>query len=552
MAVSFEKFKSEVTAAQAPKVDPDLPSPSKPKEEPSRFGSDFARIVAQGVTFGWSDEIEAAGKALFGADYEEVRDDIRASIDAYRKAHPGTAMATELTAGTAASFIPGLGQVGRLSQAAAQVAPRVAGVAAKAASPLLKTPIRRSVTGGAAYGAGASEEEDVTGIAKEAAMSGLLGGVGAAVVPQVGQQARKLIKKGMALTPGQKYGGLLGATETVASAGFGALRQGEGLATKEMGETFTKGMYKEVQDILGKKIKPKVSDSVNINQASYAAAKKAFDESYNEALSGIELPTYTGREVAATVLATTERYGDDVVAKAQKDMNVILNQVKPSGDTMTGEDFKKVQKLINEKVMNLTASKNSFDKEVSDALKDVDEGLMEVLAKNVPEKAEKLRETNRAYRIFKPLERAHVSAGTGNPISPKTLDSEISRQSRASDFIMGEASPMQSTIKELGEVAPTAKGLALPLAGGITASVLGMGPENVTQTALTGGGIAGAALIPTLLSTSPASRKIASGLLEVPSGVVPALAGTSQQEYSPIAGIPPTFDETASLLGLGQ
>jgi hypothetical protein len=74
------------------------------------------RSWAQGATLGIADEIEAMARTMASSrSYEEIRDEIRAKLNAYQKAHPGEALSYELlgaVAPTALAYIapiPGSG-----------------------------------------------------------------------------------------------------------------------------------------------------------------------------------------------------------------------------------------------------------------------------------------------------------------------------------------------------------------------------------------------------------------------------------------------------------
>lgn len=66
------------------------------------------RTVAQGATLGFSDEAEARVRALAtGRPYQEVLDEIRGRLKAYKQARPGEALAYELGGAIAPALIPG-------------------------------------------------------------------------------------------------------------------------------------------------------------------------------------------------------------------------------------------------------------------------------------------------------------------------------------------------------------------------------------------------------------------------------------------------------------
>jgi hypothetical protein len=70
----------------------------KPKVEPTApVESQRARTAAQGLTFGFADEVEAFIRSGFSdKQYDEIRDELRAKVTAYKKANPAEALTYEL------------------------------------------------------------------------------------------------------------------------------------------------------------------------------------------------------------------------------------------------------------------------------------------------------------------------------------------------------------------------------------------------------------------------------------------------------------------------
>lgn len=158
-------------------------------EESGGFLPGVARSFAQGVSFGFSDEAEAATRALFGdredgedfsQAYRRQRDAIRDEIESFETANPGTALAAEI-----AGSIVVPGAIG-------------ARVVAGAARPILRGALAGAAEG-AAFGAGkATEVEDIP---SQAGVGALVGGVAGAVVPPIvrtGQRAVAAIRGAVA------------------------------------------------------------------------------------------------------------------------------------------------------------------------------------------------------------------------------------------------------------------------------------------------------------------------------------------------------------------
>ena len=208
----FEKVKSKYLS---------LRGESKPtKTGDYSTGAERARTVAQGVTLGFADEIEAGARSLFSdRGYKEIRDEIRQDTNDFRKDNPGQALALEMAGGV---VIPG----GILrSGAKALVGKAVAPVAKKGSTTLSKNKstqdslaeqvvpggkysdpisdsantygraIKNNAALGATYGAGASESDSASGIAADAALGGAVGGVAGGTLLGLGRQLRPLVNR---------------------------------------------------------------------------------------------------------------------------------------------------------------------------------------------------------------------------------------------------------------------------------------------------------------------------------------------------------------------
>jgi len=137
--------------------------------------SGVTRAAAQGLTFGFADEIEARARSLVqDAPYEEIRDEIRESNKAFREDSPVLSYGAELGAGflvpggalkAGATLARGAGTMGKVARGIGSALPTSRGGG--------------MVAGGAAEGvlagAGYSEAQNVGGIATDAIIGGGLG-----------------------------------------------------------------------------------------------------------------------------------------------------------------------------------------------------------------------------------------------------------------------------------------------------------------------------------------------------------------------------------------
>ena len=147
----------------------------KAKMAPSEFG----RSVAQGLTFGFSDEIEAAVRSALpesigGGEYSKIRDELRSRLADYKEANPGTA----LTAEVAGAIIPSI------------VATIATGGAAGPAS--LGRLAAIGAGQGGLYALGTSDKDSVGGTVSDVAVGAGLGAVANPAVAGVGRGIAKV------------------------------------------------------------------------------------------------------------------------------------------------------------------------------------------------------------------------------------------------------------------------------------------------------------------------------------------------------------------------
>jgi hypothetical protein len=133
-------------------------------------GNPWFRTALQGASFGWSEEVEAAVRSLLpetmgGGEYEQIRDELRTKLSAYKEANPNSALTLELVGALVPSLLTlPFGGAG-VAATTARVAPTMAKVAG------------RGAVEGAVTGAGMSEADTVGGMASDAATGLVTGAV---------------------------------------------------------------------------------------------------------------------------------------------------------------------------------------------------------------------------------------------------------------------------------------------------------------------------------------------------------------------------------------
>ena len=218
----FEKVKAKYISLRGKTSRAEADAEADVKTGDYSVGAERARTVAQGVTLGFADEIEAGARSLFSdSKYKDIRDEIRQNTRDFRTDNPGQALALEMAGGV---VIPGgilrsgakaLVGKGLSNKRFFNNTPRPS--TDKLNKRNLTDPVSNSANTykkavgnnaalGATYGAGASESESASGIAADAALGGAVGGVaGGAILgatrqlkPLVTRDAKRLAEKAIA------------------------------------------------------------------------------------------------------------------------------------------------------------------------------------------------------------------------------------------------------------------------------------------------------------------------------------------------------------------
>ena len=166
----FEKVKNKYLSLRGKISRAEADAEEDVKTGDYSLGAERARTAAQGLTFGFADEIEAGARSLFSdRGYKDIRDEVRQNTRDYRTDNPGEALALEMAGGV---VIPG-----GIARSAFKGATGVSKLAAKKGMPLkeadrvnrarnanavtLKQAAGVNAGLGGAYGLGVSESDSV-------------------------------------------------------------------------------------------------------------------------------------------------------------------------------------------------------------------------------------------------------------------------------------------------------------------------------------------------------------------------------------------------------
>ena len=531
-------------------VDVDVAEPSTPSVggfDPIEFATGLARSIGQGITFGTADEAEGFIRSILGDQtYKQARDQVRKELDQFRTEYPVTAYGSEIGASVAMplgvaklagkGIVKGAEMINKpladfAAQKAAQAGQKIATAAPKTTRIATGKPAQ--VAGASAlYGAGAAKE--MSDVPESMAIAGALGAGLQKAAPAVTAGAAELIKKGVPLTVGQKFGGITGGVEE-RLAGLPVLDFLIGGARRRAVTGFEGASYDEALAPLGEKLPKGVK-----GRDAYIQAQNIISKAYDDVLSDVNIPSPSQiitqiPDVAATLPKQEAGLYSKIIMKELGD------RVKDG--RLTGSAFKEAQSALRQRAYKFMASQDAYQRELGEALSDAAEELTTTLGKFNPDKAGKLANIDTAYSRFKPMQMAAASKGMAGEVTPAKLLEKVYAQSRRSPSVLAKG---EGRMQQLAETGADVIGTKVPDSGtagrlALTMGTLGSGAflDPVTTGLVAGG--AGAVYSPLgqaiLAGTRKGGRDIP-GIMQGAGAAMrsPAAGGLlSQQVPSPIS-----------------
>lgn len=416
---------------------------------------DVARALAQGVSFGTAEELEAAARSLVGPEtYEEEVSKIRGEIGAFRERNPLAAYGLEI----AGSIPSGLG-VARAVSTGLTKAPKIASLLAEGA-----------VTGGL-YGAG-STAGGVEERLKGAAIGGLLGGAGTAAIgtalPKVSAAAQRLIDEGVPLTLGQSMGGLPRAAEGFMELLPFARSVIEG-AKQEAVEGFGRAAMNRALKPIGLEVSEGISGVQAFDEA-FTAISNQYDEIIPKLMveNADQFAVSMRQGIKEAVEEQPSLWGPEL-AKFSGTVKNIFDKM-PKAGKIEGSVLKDIESKLGREA---TKAFRGGDYSVSEALKSIQASFRQELAKQDKTGSAALKKVNEAYRDILPIEKAvakAVSSGKLGQFTPKQLLSSMKQQSprKAARGLAPEQEFVSSAEQIMGGKA--AGSFAAPLTGSLAAT----------------------------------------------------------------------------------
>jgi len=361
---------------------------------------DLARAAFQGISLGFSDELEAAVRAAYGPkSYDEIVKEVRSDVAKFRETDPVLAYGAEV--------------LGSLLT--------TGGAAATAGRGLMKLGVGRVPTSavlgaseGAAYGTGAAEKmEDIPKEAAIGAGIGMIGGAaGEYMIPRATEAAKNLLKRGYPLTPGQYFGGTVGSLEQKVSLPFA--QETIQSARRSAVEMFSRETIDNILKPLGVKA-PKGFEGESLVDF----AQQAVSDAYQNIVPKLSITTRPVDEVIDEVIAKRINSGEFVDADVDGFEKVLAGVYKKhiSNGKLSKQKLKDAESDITTEVNKLLMG-SGVERAYGRALKEMRNALREQIVKQNPD-VPSLQRVNRAFAEMQPVIKASkVALGAAGKFTP--------------------------------------------------------------------------------------------------------------------------------------
>ena len=304
-----------------------------------------------------------------------------------------------------------------------------------------------AIAQGAATGALLSDAEDIGGFAADAAIGGVAGkagelafrGVGAAIAPQLGGAAKRLQDMGVRLTPGRAIGPRASRIEDIVGK-LPGVNLTAPAAMKEMQDGFARGVINKALSPIGGKL----PDGAKPGYEAVDFANRQLSDAYTKLTP--KLSAKIDNQFVGRVNVLRQRAGLTAEADAlfeQELSRVVLDAFDPATGQARGKALKGLDERLGKLSAGYSRSQDYAQREVGDLLADVREQVFSLVARSTPEAAKELRDVNKAYAMFKRVQKATAQASDAEGVfTPKQFRAAVRASDRSKDksaFARGNA-----------------------------------------------------------------------------------------------------------------
>lgn len=304
-------------------------------------------------------------------------------------------------------------------------------------------------TQGAAGGALLSNEDTLGGVAKDAALGGIIGsgvnaglrGAAAIAAPVVSPALRTLVDAGVRVTPGQiarSYGTRFGnAAANIEDAATSlpilgtTVRNAREASQADFGRAAINRSLEPINATL--------PDNVTGREAIRHAGDR-LSQAYNDVTPNL---TATGDDEFVAALNGIHEQAATMAPDRQQQFNRILGTLGrfwDGGQTISGEAFKNIETRLGQRIQRYAQSTDADQRDLADALRETQQAVRDLAARQNPREAERITNINRGWASLAQVEKA---AGTSRAeITPAGYSQAVKQSSatvRRRGYARGQA-----------------------------------------------------------------------------------------------------------------
>lgn len=450
-----------------------------------RIGA-FASAASEQIPF-LDESVAATTGLLSGQGYEAMREAQAVNRDLLNQTDRGARVAGGLTGFATGFALPGGAYVGR-GATGLERAGRAAQIGAGY---------------GALYGAGAADGgigERLQGAALGAGLGAASGGIAQAGVDRFAMQAararanpsaaRRLSREGVELTPGQMLEAtpvvgpmLRGAEDAASSIPFmGSAIQG---ARNQTTESFNRAAINRALRPIGESLPKRTEMGYDAIRVAQDRLGQAYDDVLPRVSAQLDQPLYD--EIAGVMTNAATEMPEPLVRQLGAILqNRVFRNVDQADATINGQQFKRIESELGALARDYRTASDPAARSLGTAIEDVQGAMRNLIARQNPSEAQRIRQINEGYANLTRVERAagsSASLANEGVFTPNQLGQAVTGMGRSrsmggrgdqlmQDLASAGKSVLPSTV---GDSGTAARGAVTALIGGGAAGVLSPG-----------------------------------------------------------------------------
>jgi hypothetical protein len=274
-----------------------------------------------------------------------------------------------------------------------------------------------------------------------AATGGVLRGAGGVLAPQFRPEVQALIERGVRPTPGQIAGGIANQFEEKIATTIPGLGDMITMGRRGANEDFQRAVYNEVLEPIG----AQVGRGVEPGRDAIRQVGDIIGEHYDQILQNVNflVDQQLNTDVRNVVQASQRLRPEQRETFEQIFNDEVVDLLQQNNGTLTGQQFKGLESQLSTHIRGYRQSQNYNERQLGQALADLQAALRDSLTRTNPMYAEPLQNANAAFARLTRLEDAAGAVGNDlGQFTPQQFQHAVKKMdssSRKRQFARGEA-----------------------------------------------------------------------------------------------------------------